>query len=563
MNGEPGSSGAGESRSTADVYAALPSLLWPVGESPARDRARLTATQAQDLALDVLIRALDWTGGHARFIRATLAALAPDPGVIGYRQAILRELAARESLRDRLIALLPSLRELARPRSAAWAQESPLLLVPPRLSDLELYVSCVSDLHAALRAEPLESQGLCALRDHLAARVADPQFESLATELPALREQIDRVRSVTIGVNLDGDLRPTAATLVAINAEPFSGPRTLTHRLFGRDGVSAMPGATALRSISERSPQTDPLARDLEKLLAETVQPVAAGLERFGRINARPLAALEPEIAFYIGAIRLAKRLTACGLPVCLPEIDDSRHRLIAAYNPSLALQLDIAAGESAPVVSNPIDFDDGRIVVLTGPNRGGKTTYLRAVGVNQVLFQAGIYVAAEAARLTPADVILTHFPPAEGTEPGGGRLDDEARRVREIFAAATRDSLLLFNEPLTSTGEREAQQLARDVVRALRLLDARTIYVTHLHALAGEADTLNREPGGTVVSWVAGVAADEQRTYAIRRGPPLDSSHAAAIAEQQGITYAQLARQLAARSHAPDRGTPARGSTE
>jgi DNA mismatch repair ATPase MutS len=184
-------------------------------------------------------------------------------------------------------------------------------------------------------------------------------------------------------------------------------------------------------------------------------------------------------------------------------------------------------------------------VIVLTGPNRGGKTTYLRAVALNQILFQAGVFVAARDARLSPVDAMLTHFPPLESTEPGGGRLDDEARRVRNMFEHGTARSLLLFNEPLTSTAEREALALATDVVRALRVLGARTIFVTHLHALAEQIAVLNGEgDGATVASWVA-ETTDDTPLYTIRPGTPQARSHARRIAEQHGITFDQLKRKI------------------
>jgi DNA mismatch repair ATPase MutS len=278
--------------------------------------------------------------------------------------------------------------------------------------------------------------------------------------------------------------------------------------------------------------------------LENVVQPVAVALERYQRVHARPLAALAPELAFYLGAAQMQQRLAAGGLTTCLPTVTDGEHELHDAFNPGLALQLAPPSGNGMPspvLIRNPIDFERGRIIFLTGPNRGGKTTYLRAVGLNQVLFQAGVFVAAAGARMTPADAILTHFPPAEGVEPGGGRLDDEARRMREIFDHATPRSLLLFNEPLTSTAEREALLLATDVLRALRLLGARTIFVTHLHALAEQLDALNlHEDGATVASWVAEVEKGTP-TYTIQPGKPLARSHASRIAEQHGITFEQL----------------------
>lgn len=529
----------------------VPSLLWPSDHPRTTQSQGVSDGQAVDLGLDVLIHALDADLRHARHVRTTLMALVADPQVIGYRQAVVAELASNDRLRAACAAILPRLAEMSTPRSAAWAHESPLLLVPPRLSDLELYVDCVNDLHAALNIETdLRSDALRSLRDFLTDTRADPEFQALAAELPALRAELDQVSSITVGINLDGDLRPQSATLVAINREPFTGPRTLAHRLLGRSTPLGTPGMTALRAISERSPEQDPLARDLQKVLAEVVQPVATALERYGRIHARPLAALEPELAFYLGAIEFADRLWAQGLPLCLPTVIDQTHTLADAYNPALACQLPtVSNGTASPaLVLNPIDFEPGAIVFLTGPNRGGKTTYLRAVGLNQILFQAGIFVAAREARMSPVDTILTHFPPVEGVEPGIGRLDDEARRVREIFAHATPASLLLFNEPLTSTGESEAQALAEDILRALRVLGARTVYITHLHALSRELATLNHGLGATIVSWVAGVDATAGRTYLIRPGVPSSRSYAATIAQQHGITFDQLTQQLGAR---------------
>lgn len=533
----------------------LPSLLWPHAHDRSSQSQGVSEQQAIDLGLDVLARVLDWDGRQARFVRATLLALVADPLVIAYRQAIAAELHEITVLRAALTRLLPRLAEMSQPRSAAWTQESPLLLVPPRVSDLELYVTCINDLFAALDAQPLRSTGLRALHEYAVSVRADSGFQALTAELPLLREQLDQIASITIGVNLDRDLRPQSATLVEIHRERFTGPRTLIHRLLGRQSAGSPTSLTALHRLTERSPATDPLAHDLQKVLEEVVQPVANALESYQRINARPLAALAPELSLLLGAAQMADRLHALGLPTCLPTPSATAHRLDAAYNPSLALQIDHAAHNGAAptaIVTNPIDFDLGRIMFVTGPNRGGKTTYLRAIGLNQILFQAGVFVAAREAQMTPVDAILTHFPPVEGVEPGVGRLDDEARRVRAMFAHATPRSLLLFNEPLTSTGEGEALLLAEDVLRALRLLNARTVYVTHLHALADELAALNAGDGARIVSWVAGVDETAARTYLIRPGQPSARSHAATIAQQHGITFAQLARQLADRGVVP-----------
>jgi DNA mismatch repair ATPase MutS len=146
------------------------------------------------------------------------------------------------------------------------------------------------------------------------------------------------------------------------------------------------------------------------------------------------------------------------------------------------------------------------------------------------------------------------HFPAEERPEMASGRLGEEAARLREIFAAASRHSLVLLNESLASTSATESLYLARDVVRGLQLLGARAVFVTHLHGLAAECDALNAAtPGESRVFSLVSLAEEDDggqvhRTYRIVAAPPAGSSYAREIAEQHGISYAQLAVLLRSR---------------
>jgi DNA mismatch repair ATPase MutS len=183
-------------------------------------------------------------------------------------------------------------------------------------------------------------------------------------------------------------------------------------------------------------------------------------------------------------------------------------------------------------------------------------------VGLAHLLFQAGLYVPATRARLSPVDFVYTHFPGPEHPSPGKGRLDEEAERLAAIFHRATPHSLVLLNEALSGTSTLEALALARDALRGLHLLGARAIYVTHLHELAAYADEINQTTGGdgTVGSLVAEV--DEERgngktghrpSFRVRAGPPLGLSYASEIAEQHGISYPQLQALLEGRGPVKD----------
>jgi DNA mismatch repair ATPase MutS len=265
-----------------------------------------------------------------------------------------------------------------------------------------------------------------------------------------------------------------------------------------------------------------------------------------------------------LNGIRLVERLREAGLPTCrsaIAPIDERVCRMEEAYSVSLALRLMAEATMSetpvgSAIVTNEVAFDgtSGRVWILTGPNRGGKTTFVRAVGLAHLLFHAGLHVPAAVARLSPIDALYTHFPVTEGTSPGEGRLDDEAVRLAEIFRRATPHSLILLNEVLSGTSTVEALGLAYDAVRGLRLLGARAMYVTHLHELGTYVEEINASTSGdgvvgSLVAEVAGEAEDGQpmrrRTFRIRPGPPLGLSYASEIAEQHGISYEQLVHLL------------------
>jgi DNA mismatch repair ATPase MutS len=271
------------------------------------------------------------------------------------------------------------------------------------------------------------------------------------------------------------------------------------------------------------------------------------------------LIQLESEIAFYLGAVALIHRMQAAGLPMCAPKtvtVDARLCSMQGMVNLILALhQLDSGLPSAADsIVPNDADFGpQGRIFILTGPNQGGKTVYTQGVGLAQILFQAGLYVPAQAARMSPVDGIYTHFTTLEKIGEGTGRLAEEAKRLNEIFRSISDKSLVLLNESLSSTSPGESLYLARDIVRALKLFGVRAIFATHLHELASDLDAFNDSaPGDSrVVSLVAGVNMESGETddlngkvhanYVIKPGPPRGLSYARGIAFRYGISFEQL----------------------
>ena len=148
-------------------------------------------------------------------------------------------------------------------------------------------------------------------------------------------------------------------------------------------------------------------------------------------------------------------------------------------YDVCLALVVD------QPVVDNDLDADGKNLVVITGTNQGGKSTFLRAIGLAQTMMQCGMFVPADALTANVSDRIFTHYPHKEDEGVRSGKLDEELSRMSEIVDHMTPDSLLLLNEWFAATNEREGSEIARQIVTALLERGIKLFYVSHLYTFA------------------------------------------------------------------------------
>lgn len=229
---------------------------------------------------------------------------------------------------------------------------------------------------------------------------------------------------------------------------------------------------------------------------------------------------LRAELAFYVGCLNLREALSHRGYPTCMPTPYPPRERRLAfrgLYDPGLALTLD------GPVVPNDLELDGQVLVFVTGPNSGGKTTFLRSVGIAQLLMQAGMFVPAEQYGASLCCGLSTHFPRGEDARMERGKLDEELRRMGDIVDHLRPGSWVLMNEAFASTNEREGSEIARQIVRALTEADVRVFFVTHLFELTR---SFYEERHHGVLFLRAERLPDGTRTYRIRVGEPLATSY-------------------------------------
>jgi DNA mismatch repair ATPase MutS len=174
-------------------------------------------------------------------------------------------------------------------------------------------------------------------------------------------------------------------------------------------------------------------------------------------------------------------------------------------------------------VVGNDVSGDDKLLVVITGANRGGKSTFLRGVGLAQLMMQCGMFVPAESFRANVCDGIFTHYKREEDASMKSGKLDEELGRMSSIIDKITPNSIVLLNESFASTNEREGSEIARQIVRALLETGTKVVYVTHMFDLA---QGFYQAKMDAVLFLRAERLADGRRTFRLVEGEPLPTSH-------------------------------------
>lgn len=262
--------------------------------------------------------------------------------------------------------------------------------------------------------------------------------------------------------------------------------------------------------------------RTLEEIRGQGLNHVADAVAQSADHVKSFFAMLRLELAFYLGCVNLRARLAEKGEPTCFPipvAVDGPVFTAEGLYDVSLAFHLD------DPVVSNTVAADGKPLVVITGANRGGKSTFLRSVGLAQLMLQCGMFVPAESLRASVSTGLFTHYKREEDASLESGKLDEELARMSGIADAIAPGSLLLCNESFASTNEREGSEIARQVVRALLEKRIRVVFVTHMFDLA---DGFRRQQADTTLFLRAEREGDGQRSFRLVEGEPLPTSYGA-----------------------------------
>lgn len=505
------------------------SLILPPGSDPPTEPAR-EPEFFRDLHLDRIVTSL--VAGRAEYhLEPLLYAPLTTAHAVDYRHAALRDLE-----HPALVETVGAFADGMRAVRAGLQRTAGHHRLQHRIAFLEAagtYVRTVRSFADGLMTAPHTSTALAALTDYVTCYVGSAAFEELEADAAGVQAGL-RGAAYRLRVS---DHRVTVS-------RPVPGERD-----YAVDVAAAFTAfsQTDRSGRAKRAPERAEL-NPVEEAVAERVEllyPEAfAALERFCTRHdpfVDPgLGANDRQLQFYLAGLEWADRLRAAGLPLCLPEVSAVDHEIdvVDAFDAALAQQ---RVWDRQPVVLNDVHLTGGeRVLVVTGPNQGGKTTFARMVGQLAHLASLGLPVPGRSARLPLPDLILTHFERSELLGDLRGALEDDLVRLRAILAAATPRSLIILNEILTSTTVQDAALLSRRVLTEVMDRDCVCVCVTFLGELA--------ELGPAVVSLVSQVDPEDPtiRTFKVVRQPSGGPTYAEILARLHGLDGATLRRRLA-----------------
>lgn len=454
-----------------------------------------------------------------------------DTDAIAYRQEVMRDLDGTP-LRQAVAAFGQRMRTtreyLARIEKLYCKPEKERWL----LDAIILYCDAVKRLGQALDHGKPTSRGLCALREFLTAYIASPPFVRLAGEARALVVDLSNIR---YGLLIKGNrvtVRPyegeadyseaVEATFAKFRRGVSKDYRAGFRRMIGLNHVEAQ--------ILERVALLHPKCfRALEDFCASHASYQDDTIVRFDR-----------EAPFYLAWLAYMDKHRQRGLDFCYPALSATAKEIEVRDACDLALADKLIDGR-LPVVRNSFSLRGReRLLVVSGPNQGGKTTFARMFGQLHYLASLGCPVPGTRARLFLCDRLFTHFEKQEDIASLRGKLKDDLVRIHAVLVAATPDSIVILNEIFSSTTLEDALYLSKRIVADLSAKDVLGVCVTFLTELAAFDEK--------TVSVVGQVDPEDPtiRTYRVERRPADGLAYAQAIARKYRVTGEWLRRRIA-----------------
>jgi len=521
---------AGWSRSDAQNSPTFRSILFPPGLEQERAEPHEQPACFVDLNLDQVVAAL--VANQAKdALRPVFYTTYRNDDIIYYRQAVFADLECAE-----VFQALRVFCETMRTVRANLDYAEKIFFKRHRhmvvLRAIHIYCAGVQSLLQSLETLTLQSDGLMGLRRYLAGYTGSGTFSRLAMDARRLRETLS---NISYGTLFRGD---------KVNVRKYASEPDYAVTILER--FARFREANIEPPPPER-PKDDFSFNQIEEGVLELVGRLFAAefgalenyVTRHSQFIDDVIAAFDREIGFFIAYLGFIEPLKRVGLSFCYPDVSASSKdtQISGSFDLALAAKL---IQENHPVVCN--DFclhGQERMLIVTGPNQGGKTTFARMFGQLHFLAGLGCPVPGRHARLFLPDRIFTHFEREEDITNLRGKLEDDLVRLHQTCQVMTSDSVIVLNEIFNSTSLEDQVFLSTKVLQQIIATDAIGVCVTFIDALS----TLS----GKTVSMMSTVTPDDpaRRTFKEIRKPADGLAYALSLAEKHGVTYERLRRRI------------------
>lgn len=474
----------------------------PEGAMPWNERSLV-----QDLELNTLLRAMAGDDEYLLDVarKALLSGLSNNVDVILYRQTAMKDCLKHPAVVRGLYGLMVEV--LTETKKHWWGMSSHYSssMLYSSIALLESSLETFQKLRATAeeQAGNFESDAFTALFAMLRKELGEEYLGTIQHHLRGLKFRKGVLLSAELGEYNEGTSyvlrQPSGKVVNWLQRMLGKGPPAYSFRLADRD----MAGPRILSDMQHRATSR-----------------VAIALARSGDHVLSFFRMLRMELAFYVGCLNLHDRLASKGERVCFPlpaPAGERKHNFAGLYDVSLSLRLE------GKIVSNTGGADGRNLWVITGANQGGKSSFLRSVGLAQLMMQCGMFVGADSLHAEICPSLSTHYKREEDVTMKSGKFDEEIARMSEIVDHLVPNSMVLFNESFAATNEREGSEIAGQIVRALLERRMKILYVTHLYEFAHAFFDEKRED---CIFLRAERKPDGTRTFRIVEGEPLETSY-------------------------------------
>lgn len=485
-----------------------------------------------------------------------LYSLCQDIDTIVFRQDILDDFMSCDGLIQDVVESLEIFYELKPLYYEKKYEMSKLYRIIDILVVMEKSVDALDNIRQILETYPIKSKGLLVLSNNIHDIWESTEYKNMRKDLKEIKYVFSSIKSAVLSVNMNVGLRPIFAQVTSVDDHKYKYPKAFRKvsdilkqnpEFLGQRLSSYVPVFKVQRLNYD-------LLEEIEFALEDHKGMLQKFIDTYHKIDIKPFIQLRDEIEFYKSSVYLFNRIKAIGLHITKPLImeesnQDRSHELQKSfyyldakgiYNINLAM---VYEDESIldDIILNDIQINQDRnAFVITGANRGGKTTFTQAIGHIQLFAQLGLFVPANHVELKLVDHIITHFPVGEKDTYETGKFGKECEIFVDGFKKASPNSLFLLNEAFTGTSHLESLNIATQGCLALLHNQIPFVFNTHLHGLYDELMGSPEVDVNRIVSLTTRMD-QEVSMYKLIEQPPLGKSFARKIAFKYGITYEQL----------------------